>query len=38
MSRIARHRAINDLLKEELETGVHALALEPTAPGEATRR
>lgn len=38
MSRIARHRAINDLLKEELETGVHALALEPSAPNEATRR
>lgn len=38
MSRIARHRAINDLLKDELSTGVHALALEPSAPGEARRR
>ncbi|ERM00101.1 BolA family transcriptional regulator [Brucella intermedia 229E] len=39
MSRIERHRAINALLKEELESGVHALALEPSAPpGEATRR
>ena len=38
MNRVARHRAINDLLKEELESGVHALALEPSAPGEATRR
>lgn len=38
MSRIERHRAINALLKDELESGVHALALEPSAPGEATRR
>ena len=38
LSRIARHRAINDLLKDELNTGVHALALEPSAPGEQTRR
>lgn len=38
MSRIARHRAINELLHEELATGVHALALEPSAPGEPTRR
>ena len=38
LSRIARHRAINEILKEELNTGVHALALEPSAPGEATRR
>ena len=38
LSRIARHRAINDLLKDELNTGVHALALEPSAPGEPTRR
>ena len=35
---IERHRAINALLKEELDSGVHALALEPSAPGEATRR
>jgi BolA protein len=38
MSRIARHRAINALLSDELAGGVHALALEPSAPGEATRR
>lgn len=38
MSRIARHRAINELLKEELANGVHALALEPSAPGEAAGR
>lgn len=37
MSRIARHRAVNDLLASELEEGVHALAIEPSAPGEATR-
>ncbi|RCS22368.1 BolA family transcriptional regulator [Phyllobacterium salinisoli] len=38
MDRVARHRAINAVLKDELESGVHALALEPSAPGEATRR
>lgn len=38
MSRIARHRAINEVLSQELATGVHALALEPSAPGEPTRR
>jgi BolA protein len=37
MSRIARHRAVNDLLAAELEAGVHALAIEPAAPGETTR-
>lgn len=37
MSRIARHRAVNDLLAEELATGVHALAVEPAAPGENVR-
>lgn len=37
MSRIERHRAINALLADELEGGVHALALEPAAPGEQTR-
>ncbi|MEM6462688.1 MAG: BolA family protein [Pseudomonadota bacterium] len=37
MSRIARHRAVNDLLSEELASGVHALAIEPAAPGEAVR-
>lgn len=38
MSRVARHRAINDVLKQELADRVHALALEPSAPGEPTRR
>ncbi len=37
MGRVARHRAVNDLLAEELKDGVHALAIEPTAPGEPTR-
>jgi BolA protein len=37
MSRIARHRAVNEALAEELSSGVHALAIEPAAPGEATR-
>lgn len=37
MSRIARHRAVNDLLAPELAAGVHALAIEPNAPGEPTR-
>lgn len=37
MSRVARHRAINALLKPELDAGLHALAVEPAAPGEATR-
>lgn len=37
MSRIERHRAVNELLEEELKGGVHALAIEPAAPGEPTR-
>jgi len=37
MSRIARHRAINALLAEELAAGVHALAIEAAAPGEPSR-
>ena len=39
MNRIERHRAVNALLAEELEAegGVHALAIEPAAPGEKTR-
>jgi BolA family transcriptional regulator, general stress-responsive regulator len=38
MSRVARHRAINEVLEAELKGSVHALALEPSAPGETTRR
>jgi BolA protein len=37
MSRIDRHRAVNELLADELKAGVHALAIEPAAPGENTR-
>ncbi|MEI2299453.1 BolA family protein [Ensifer sp. MJa1] len=37
MSRVDRHRAINALLKPELDAGLHALAVEPAAPGEPTR-
>ncbi|EKF17179.1 BolA family protein [Nitratireductor pacificus] len=37
MNRLARHRAVNDLLAEELKDTVHALAIEPAAPGEPTR-
>jgi len=37
MSRIERHRAVNALLADELAGAVHALAIEPAAPGEATR-
>ena len=37
LSRVARHRAINELLKPELEAGLHALAVEPAAPGETVR-
>ncbi|KQZ92757.1 hypothetical protein ASD74_18350 [Rhizobium sp. Root564] len=36
-SRVDRHRAINGLLKPELDAGLHALAIEAAAPGEATR-
>jgi len=37
MGRVDRHRAVNDLLADELKGGVHALAIEPAAPGEKTR-
>ena len=38
MSRVERHRAVNALLAEEFAPGkVHALAIEPAAPGETTR-
>ena len=32
MSRLQRHRAVNELLVEELANGVHALAVEPNTP------
>jgi BolA protein len=34
MSRVERHRAVNAVLADELKAGVHALAIEPAAPGE----
>lgn len=37
MGRIERHRAVNNLLAAEFEAGLHALAIEPAAPGEKTR-
>jgi BolA protein len=33
-SRLDRHRAINQALAAEIAGGVHALAIEATAPGE----
>ncbi len=33
-SRVERHRAVNDLLGDELKGGVHALAIKACAPGE----
>ena len=36
-SRVARHRAVNEALTQELTDGVHALAIEPAAPGEPVR-
>lgn len=37
MPRLQRHRTINDLLQPELQDTVHALAIEPAAPGESVR-
>ncbi|MFT3732504.1 MAG: BolA family protein [Hyphomicrobium sp.] len=34
-SRVDRHRLVNELLKDELAGGIHALALSTIAPGEA---
>ena len=36
--RVERHRLINALAAEELRAGVHALAIEARAPGEADPR
>ncbi len=35
-SRIERHRLINEALASELRGGVHALAIQASAPGEQT--
>ncbi|MCJ8520254.1 BolA protein [Pseudorhizobium tarimense] len=37
LSRLERHRAVIELLKPELDAGLHALAVEAAAPGEPTR-
>jgi BolA protein len=37
MSRVERHRAVNALLADELKSGVHALAIEASAPQETVR-
>ena len=34
MSRIDRHRAINVLIREEIDQGLHAIAIEAKAPSE----
>lgn len=36
-SRLERHRAVNAALDAVLKDGLHALAIEASAPGEATR-
>lgn len=36
-SRVNRHRLVNDVLKLELDAGLHALALELSAPDESKR-
>lgn len=35
VSRVLRHRMVNDVLKTELAGRIHALALQTTAPAEA---
>ncbi|MET3601437.1 BolA family transcriptional regulator [Martelella mangrovi] len=37
LSRVARHRAVNEALAGEIADGLHALAIEAAAPGEKTR-
>ncbi len=37
INRIGRHRAVNEALAEELAGTLHALAVEPSAPGEAVK-
>lgn len=35
LSRVERHRLVNDVIADELDGGIHALALSTYAPGEA---
>lgn len=37
MGRLARHRVINEALAPVFDAGLHALAIEASAPGEPTR-
>ena len=37
LNRLERHRAVNNVLADELKGSVHALAIEASAPGETTR-
>ncbi len=37
MSRVARQRAVNDILRDELRERVHALAMKTLTPAEAAR-
>ncbi len=37
MSRVERHRAVNAVAADEIKAGLHALAIEASAPGEKTR-
>lgn len=37
MTRVGRHRAINEVLKPAFDQGLHALAIEAAAPGETVR-
>lgn len=34
LTRVARHRAVMDVLAEEFATGLHALSIDARAPGE----
>ena len=37
MNRVMRHRKINELLKDEIDRGLHALAIDAKTPGEAAK-
>jgi BolA protein len=38
LTRLERHRLVNAILAGAFERGLHALAIEASCPGEATRR
>lgn len=35
LSRVARHRLVYDVLKPQMQSGIHALVIDARAPGEA---